>query len=113
MGDLVGVSPVLPHFVRKSLTVAINMSSNLPPLVHTDEAHQAASILIATAVLLFTTLLLVSARLFARASVESASQPGSRMTVLGLDDVVLVAATVCPTSSLTMSCGTWMSSLRS
>ncbi|KAK5769355.1 hypothetical protein LTS12_000282 [Elasticomyces elasticus] len=68
----------------------------LPPLVYTDETHQEAPIIIATAILLFTALLFVGARVLVRSTLEGSSTDrfaGSHVSLLGVDDLLLVAAT--------------------
>lgn len=88
----------------------------LRPLVETDETHQRASIIIATAVLLFAALLFVGSRLWVRLNPDRDNTGGVGVaatdgTILGLEDLLVVIATVSttPTDQCTIqtlwSCG--------
>lgn len=72
----------------------------LPPLVQTDDSHQSAAIIVATAVLLFTALLFVGPRLWVRQHPDNDNSEIATGNVagvgslLGLDDGLLVTALV-------------------
>lgn len=69
-------------------------TASLPPLAPSDDTHHAASIIITTAILLFTSLLFVGTRLIVRSTVDTHQRRGTRSSLLGTDDSLVVASTV-------------------